>query len=316
MNRKLMENNQSLIFSVILCAFNSETTISESIESVLNQTFNCFELIIINDGSTDETLSIVKQYRKSDSRIRIYSHDNRGLGVSRNKGIELSKGKWITFIDADDMWDPEKLEKQHEIIQTIPNVDIVLTENTLLQSKISLKINKKTEYFIIDDVLNPLIKRDFNFAPATAAVKAKLFERAQFSPDKSGQDYYPFLMFALMQCVFVKIKNPLYYVRAIPNTLSRSKNSKHLGAEARVSAIRKILDEKKIIFKFDSEKIRILKAGHDRFLRWAISGARQYKTFNNYFSMTLDAKKKFYNRKYFYIEFLKTLLFPFIKKVR
>jgi glycosyltransferase involved in cell wall biosynthesis len=98
------------LISVVLPAFNSAATIQETIASVLNQTFIDFELIVINDGSQDATLSLVAQI--IDPRIQVFSYTNAGLSASRNRGIAHAQGEYVAFIDADDLWTTDKLEAQ------------------------------------------------------------------------------------------------------------------------------------------------------------------------------------------------------------
>ncbi|WP_414622130.1 glycosyltransferase [Calothrix sp. CCY 0018] len=102
--------------SVIVPVFNGEKTIEETINSILNQTFQNIEIIIINDGSTDATLETIKNI--SDSRIKVFSYPNAGLSASRNRGIDRAKGEYISFIDADDLWTPDKLELQWQALQS------------------------------------------------------------------------------------------------------------------------------------------------------------------------------------------------------
>jgi len=100
--------------SVIMPVYNAEKFLKDSIESVLNQTWKDFEFIIINDGSTDKSLTIIESYAAKDRRIKIIDQKNYGVSVSRNNGIFSSKGKYIAFIDADDTWINNKLEIQME----------------------------------------------------------------------------------------------------------------------------------------------------------------------------------------------------------
>ena len=98
--------------SVITPMYNCEKFISETIESVLNQTYTNWEMIIIDDCSTDKSKQIVKQYIERDKRIRLIAlNENSGAAVARNKGIEVSSGRFIAFLDGDDLWEPNKLEK-------------------------------------------------------------------------------------------------------------------------------------------------------------------------------------------------------------
>ena len=99
--------------SVITASYNCAKFIEESIKSVLNQSYEDLELIIVDDCSTDNTEEIVNKYIKQDSRIKFYKLDkNSGAAVVRNKGLEVAKGRFIAFLDSDDIWDKEKLKKQ------------------------------------------------------------------------------------------------------------------------------------------------------------------------------------------------------------
>jgi teichuronic acid biosynthesis glycosyltransferase TuaG len=99
--------------SVITPAYNSEKYIRECIESVINQTYQNWEMIIVNDRSKDNTQTIVEDYSRRDSRIKLFNQDtNQGAAAARNKAIEMSKGRFIAFLDSDDIWHPQKLEMQ------------------------------------------------------------------------------------------------------------------------------------------------------------------------------------------------------------
>lgn len=110
------------LISVIIPVYNGEKTIRETIESVLNQTFSDFELIVINDGSQDSTLEIVSSI--PDPRLQVFSYPNAGLAASRNRGISKATGKYISFIDADDLWTPDKLEEQLRALQANPQAAV------------------------------------------------------------------------------------------------------------------------------------------------------------------------------------------------
>ncbi len=98
------------LISIIIPVYNGESTIQETICSIWAQTFQDYELIVVNDGSTDSTLSILQTY--TDPRLRVISTTNQGLAATRNVGIKHALGKYISFIDADDLWTPDKLESQ------------------------------------------------------------------------------------------------------------------------------------------------------------------------------------------------------------
>ena len=101
--------------SIIIPVYNAEKTINKCLESVLNQTYKNYEVIIINDGSTDKSLDVIKQFfciNSVDDNWYIIDNENQGVSVSRNEGIIKAKGEYIAFLDSDDSWSEEKLEKQ------------------------------------------------------------------------------------------------------------------------------------------------------------------------------------------------------------
>ncbi len=99
------------LVSIIMPSYNSSKYISESINSVLSQTYTNWELLVIDDCSTDNTVQIIQSF--NDSRIRLLRNPvNSGAAISRNYGLREAKGKWIAFLDSDDMWKPEKLDYQ------------------------------------------------------------------------------------------------------------------------------------------------------------------------------------------------------------
>ncbi|NEQ54987.1 MAG: glycosyltransferase, partial [Leptolyngbya sp. SIO3F4] len=111
------------IISVIIPAYNSAKTIQVSIDSVLSQTFSDFELIVIDDGSTDKTLELVKSIK--DPRLKLFSFENAGAATARNRGIANAKSDFIAFLDADDVWLPEKLVDQLAAFEHDPSAGLV-----------------------------------------------------------------------------------------------------------------------------------------------------------------------------------------------
>lgn len=107
----------SELVSIITPTYNCSTFIEKTIESVLSQSYKNWELIIVDDCSTDDTRYVVERYK--DSRIRYHClYKNSGAAVARNKALELAKGRWIAFLDSDDLWKPQKLEKQLNFMMT------------------------------------------------------------------------------------------------------------------------------------------------------------------------------------------------------
>jgi glycosyltransferase involved in cell wall biosynthesis len=159
-----------MTISVIIPVYNGENTIKETIESVVNQTFTDLEIIIINDGSTDSTVEIVKNI--PDTRIQLHSYPNAGLAASRNRGISCSQGELISFIDADDLWTPDKLAAQYQKLQEHPQVavayswtDYIDSNSQFLQpgrhvSATGNVFSKLLMWSFLENGSNPLIRRE------------------------------------------------------------------------------------------------------------------------------------------------------------
>ncbi len=115
------------IVSIVMSVFNEEEHLANTIDSCLNQTFERFELIIIDDGSTDSSKDILSSYQKKDSRIRVIRQKNSGLAASLNTGISEARGELIARMDADDISLIDRLEKQVKFMKQHPSVDVLGT---------------------------------------------------------------------------------------------------------------------------------------------------------------------------------------------
>ncbi|ELY4740867.1 glycosyltransferase family 2 protein, partial [Cronobacter sakazakii] len=103
----------SNLVSIIMPSWNSELTIADSINSIIRQTYTNWELIITDDCSSDGTIRLLKEFANKEPRIKLFFNDkNSGAGISRNNCIKNAKGRFIAFLDSDDMWHPEKLSRQ------------------------------------------------------------------------------------------------------------------------------------------------------------------------------------------------------------
>ena len=110
--------------SIQICCYNSEKYLDETIKSVLLQTFKDWELIIVNDGSTDATEAIIKEYIHKDAPIVYFYQKNKGFAAARNKALGLSRGDWVAILDHDDLWYPEKLEIQNKSTEKYPSAKL------------------------------------------------------------------------------------------------------------------------------------------------------------------------------------------------
>ncbi|WP_025209156.1 glycosyltransferase [Hippea sp. KM1] len=173
--------------SVILPTYNREKTVSRAIESVLAQTFTDFELIIIDDGSTDNTKEIVNKF-KDERIVYVRYNENRERSAARNSGIKISRGKYIAFLDSDDEWIRDKLKKQVNLVENSKeNVGVVYTGYTQVWD--NLNGRKITNPFIDSveklegNIYEELKKGDF-VLPSSVLVKKKVFEKVGLFDEK------------------------------------------------------------------------------------------------------------------------------------
>ena len=110
-------------FSVIIPAYNAEATLASTVQSVLDQSFTDFEVIIVDDGSKDDTVRLALKLCAKDLRIRTVSQPNGGVSQARNFGATLAKGQFLAFLDADDQWSSDKLERHHALHEGDPMLD-------------------------------------------------------------------------------------------------------------------------------------------------------------------------------------------------
>ena len=122
MSEKNMKNND--LISVIIPVYNAERFVAQTLDSVLEQTYENWEAILVNDGSTDNSLDILQKYAQKDARFKIIDKKNGGVSAARNDGLKKAAGEYITFLDADDLWYPQFLEFMLQALQTL-NPDVV-----------------------------------------------------------------------------------------------------------------------------------------------------------------------------------------------
>lgn len=144
------------LVSIIVPIYNAEKYLSECFDSLINQTYKNIEIICINDGSKDKSLEVLKEYAKKDDRIKIFSQENSGEAVSRNRGLELSNGKYITALDADDYCSIDTIETSVNIAETT-NCDIVIN----FVNASFYMLHKKPEDYAYTTMWQMFLRKDF-----------------------------------------------------------------------------------------------------------------------------------------------------------
>ena len=215
------KNRTEELVSIVMPAYNSEGFISTALDSVINQTYQNWEAIVIDDCSTDQTASVIKEYLKKDPRIKYYKLDkNSGAAIARNKAVDLAKGSFIAFLDSDDVWFPDKLSRQ---IRFMEDNDYGFT---------------CTSYTKIDERgkdLNRIIitapRRDYNgvlkTCPGNSTVIYNARKLGKFKiPDiKKRNDYVMWLQVIKKEKYLYGIEEPLGSHRIRTEGISRDKKS-------------------------------------------------------------------------------------------
>lgn len=206
--------------SIIVPVYNTEKYIDRCINSILNQSFSDFELILINDGSKDESLNIMKKYEKIDKRIKVYDQVNQGPALTRNKGIKLSKGKYIMFIDSDDYIDENFVKNYYENIINSKSDIVIGGYKRVIDDKVKFSLKLKqgrfSKYLVVGPVCR-MINRSF-------LIKNNI----EFLDTNSSEDIY-FNVMAYSKTKKIKIiddvsYNYFYNSESLSNTVHKGLN--------------------------------------------------------------------------------------------
>ena len=240
--------------SIIIPTHNSEAYIAQAIESVLNQTYINFEIILVDDASCDSTLEIASSF--SDRRLKIISNkQNRGVSYGRNCGIKAAKGNWIALLDSDDWYAPERLEKLLFVARK-ENADLVADDlnlirdresqswSTLLQENeqkvSSIKIVNAVE-FVVSDRPNPInAKRNWSLGYTKPLIRREFLLQHNIEYDENihvGEDYVLYLECLRQQARFALVPQAYYYYRTRDTSLSTRKPTEYLSDSCKITNI-------------------------------------------------------------------------------
>ena len=213
------------LVSIITACYNSENYISETINSVLNQTYQNWELLIVDDCSTDNTKSLIKEFQKTEKRIKLFQlNENSGAAVARNKAIKEAKGTFIAFLDSDDIWLPKKLERQ---------LEFMISNNYNLTH---------TSYELIDHQGNSLKK---TIVPAKIlGYKDMLYSNkigcltAIYNQSKIGKKYMPLLRKRQDYALWLKILKTGEKAYGLAEVLSQYRNTENSISNNKLNLIK------------------------------------------------------------------------------
>lgn len=203
--------NKSFFVSVIIPTFNRAQWISCAINSVLSQTYSDYEIIVVDDGSTDNTKSVIELYQ--NPKIKYFFQNNSGVSSARNKGISESSGDWLAFLDSDDEWLPEKLQRQISLLKKYPEVILLLSNNyfingchkTTLFEKRNININAD---IMINEPLGFLINNAF-FSSTVMVKKSIISKSGAFDTAMSFSEDLDFIWRTSTQGALGVVYDPL-----------------------------------------------------------------------------------------------------------
>ena len=214
--------------TVIIPTYNAEATILETLQSLGQQTLADFEILVINDGSTDRTLEVLKGF--CDERLHVFSFENAGATVARNRGIARAEGEFIAFLDADDLWSADKLELQLAALEQHPEAGVVYSWTAFIDEQGQFLYKQPPVYFE-GNVYPQLLLKNFLACGSVPLIRRQAIESVgEFVPGlASSQDWEYWLRLARQWSFVLVPQHQVFYrqrVGAISSQIDRRENCK------------------------------------------------------------------------------------------
>lgn len=228
--------------AILMCCYNAESTVALSINSVLKQSFNNFQFIIINDASTDTTVEILHSFSEKDNRISLYSNDkNIGLTRSLNRGLNYCKGTYIARIDADDIWVQDKLAQQVNYLEAHPNCALLGTAYQRIDAN-GAYLGEATIPVLNSDQLirNAIIKFNPFFHSSVIFRRDACMQLGGYDESyRYAQDYNLWVRFAAKYSV-ANLSDILAFQRITPESISikKERQQRWYGLKSKLLAIK------------------------------------------------------------------------------
>lgn len=209
------------MISVIIPCYNCAEFIEEAVNSILKQSFQKFEVILIDDCSKDNTFSLIKDLEKKDERISVYRNNaNLGAALTRNKGVELAIYEYIAFLDSDDVWNKEKLKIQIEYLIKNSNVDVVVTSYELFDEKMEERISC---YNTIESIRYKKMLYENLIGLSTVVMKREVYKKFKMTNKYIHEDYELWLKLLKNGYKIDGIKVSLVKYRVFANSINANK---------------------------------------------------------------------------------------------
>ena len=215
-----MECNSTPMVSVIMPAYNAERFVEDAIRSVIGQTVSDWELLVLDDGSSDKTAELVRRLAETDKRIRFLPNEkNMGVARTRNRGFDLCRGQYIALLDSDDVWHPEKLEKQL-LLANKTRADVVYCSYAIVDA---IGNKSRPDYLVPEQTDFDKLLRENVIGCSTVVLSRKVICQHRFETDFYHEDYV--LWLKLLRSAFraTGCTEPLVHWRLIENSRSFNK---------------------------------------------------------------------------------------------
>ena len=222
--------SERCLVSVVVPAWRAEKTLAATLDSILCQTWREIEVLVVDDASPDGTLALAQNYAAKDARVRaLLQPENGGVSNARNRGVREARGEWIAFLDSDDLWMPEKLERQMEILRRYPETQIVYTGYRYMTAdgrplQYEFRVPETTDY--------PHMLRKNVMSTSGVLLRRELIAVHPFRSDVAHEDLFAWLTLLRAGAPARGIPDVLHTVR-LTGTSSRSGN-KVLAAKNRM----------------------------------------------------------------------------------
>jgi len=225
--------------SVVIPAYNCVDFLPAAIESAMGQTRPPAEIIVVDDGSTDETLAAARSY---GSPVRVVDQENAGVSAARNRAIELARGDWIAFLDADDVWRPTKLERQLDAAGRHPDVVCVFSDFRSFGPDRDPRLEQRPDYTSAPDYRTRMLC-EYSVLPSTAMVRASALDELRFPVGITDSEDMIFFIELRKRGPFLRVPAPLVDYRILPDSAVRSAGHNLRSVRARHGYLRDHEDE-------------------------------------------------------------------------
>lgn len=217
---------KSPLVSVVIPCYNHEKYVEQSLDSVFNQTYDNIELIVIDDGSSDNSVSVVKKIREENDFIFI-TQTNIGVCKTLNKAVSLSKGKYIALLASDDYWDTTKIEKQVSRLELNPNSEFCFTQAIEFENSTTKNDRIFPNKTMTGNVLNQVFVRQH--VPAGSMMFSRsLFDALLGFDENLKEEDWDFVIRSAAQTEFSAVNEPLFYYRSHETNIMKTRKRKEI----------------------------------------------------------------------------------------